>query len=123
MAKAKLHIILDKMSGRFTGDSEFYTTHRYGRTVISNYPLHKNPKYITANQRANSSSFGLLSKQVKAEMQDADRLAYWQNLYDQYRRMANTNLSKANAQFFGTPSDKFYKTLRGFILAQLKKQQ
>lgn len=123
MAKAQLDILLDKLSGRLTGDSKFYTTHRYGRTIISNYPMHKNPKSITANQRANSASFGEISRQAKTEMQNPDRLAYWQNKYDQYRKLADKNLPKANTQFFGTPSDKYYKTLRGFIIAQLRNQQ
>ena len=122
MARAKLNIILDKLSGRFAGKSEFYTTHRYGKTVVSNYPLHKDPKSITANQRANSASFGEASKQCKVEMSNPDRLAYWQDLYNQYCKLANRNLSKANTQFFGVPSDKYYSTLRGFIIAQLRTQ-
>lgn len=130
MAKAELDILLDKLSGRLKGDSKFYSTHRYGKTVISNYPLHKNPKSITANQRANSVSFGEISKQAKQEMSNPDRLAYWQNMYDQYRKLADKNLAKANAQFFNidpktTPLDKqkYYKTLRGFIIGQLRKQK
>lgn len=58
MAKAELDILLDKLSGRLTGDSRFYSTHRYGRTIISNYPKHKDPKSITPSQRANSTGFG-----------------------------------------------------------------
>lgn len=130
MAKAQLDILLDKLSGRLTGDSKFYTTHRYGRTIISNYPMHKDPKSITANQRANSASFGEISRQAKTEMQNPARLAYWQNKYDQYRKLADKNLPKANTQFFNidpntTPpaEQKYYKTLRGFIIAQLRKQQ
>ena len=129
MAKAELEVILNKLRGRITGDSKFYATNRYGKTVISNYPLHKNPKSISENQRANSASFGQRSKQAKLEMSDPDRLVYWQNLYDQYRKLANKNLAKANAQFFAvdpntTPLDKqkYYKTLRGFIIAQLRKE-
>ena len=126
MAKAELNIILEKMRGRFTGDSAFYTTNRYGRTVISNYPLHRDPQSITPRQRELNASFGQLSKQAKAEMSDPDRLAYWQNRYAAYKKAANTNLSRANADFFGTtdgrpniPADKYYQTLRGFIIAQL----
>ncbi len=128
MAKAELDILLDKLSGRFTGDSKFYSTHRYGRTVISNYPLHKDPKSITANQRANSASFGELSKRAKFEIQDPERLAYWQDRYAAYQKAANKNLAKANLEFFGTPdgqpsipADKYYTTLRGFIIGQLRK--
>lgn len=127
MAKAELSIILDKMRGRFAGDSKFYTTNRYGRTVISNYPLHRDPKTITPHQRELNASFGQLSKQAKLEMSDPERLAYWQDRYDAYKKAANKNLARANAQLFGTtngipnvPADKYYKTLRGFIIAQLK---
>ena len=124
MAKAELNILLDKLRGRITGDSVLYTTHRHGRTVISNYPIHKDPKSITPSQRANSSGFGQISRQAKQELADPARLAYWQDQYDQYKRLANKNLKKANTQFFGPNSpavikDTYYETLRGFVIAQL----
>ena len=127
MAKAQLDILLDKLSGRLTGDSEFYATHRYGRTVISNYPKHKDPNSITPSQRANSTGFGHRSTQAKQELDDPVRHAYWQDLYDQYKRLANKNLKEANIQFFGPNSpavikNKPYETLRGFVIAQLSKQ-
>ena len=126
MAKAQLDILLDQLSGRLTGDSEFYATHRYGRTVISNYPKHKDPKSITPSQRANSTGFGQRSTQAKQELDDPVRHAYWQDLYDQYKRLANKNLKEANIQFFGPNSpavikNKYYETLRGFVIAQLAK--
>ena len=128
MAKAQLDILIDKLSGRLTGDSEFYASHRYGRTVISNYPKHKDPNSITPSQRANSTGFGQRSKQAKQELDDPARYAYWQDQYDQYQRLANKNLKKANTQFFGPNSpavqkNKYYETLRGFVIAQLSKQQ
>lgn len=128
MAKAQLDILLDKLSGRLTGDSEFYATHRYGRTVISNYPKHKDPKSITPSQRANSTGFGQRSTQAKLELADPVRHAYWQDLYDQYKRLANKNLKEANIQFFGPDSpavikNKYYETLRGFVIAQLSKTE
>ena len=129
MAKAELDILLDKLSGRLTGDSKFYTTHRHGKTVISNYPLHRDPKKISATQRANSSSFGGTVKLCKTEMNNPERLAYWQEQYAAYTKLANKHLAKANAQFFGidpntTPQSKlkYYSTLRGFIIGQLTKQ-
>lgn len=128
MAKAELDILLNKLQGRLTGDSKFYATNRHGRTVISNYPMHKDPKSISAQQKANSSSFGQTAKQVKLEMQDPARLSYWQDQHTQYKKLAGKNLNRANAQFFGEDSaafikQKYYSTLRGFILAQLAKQQ
>ena len=127
MAKAELDILLSKLQGRLKGDSEFYVTNRHGKTVISNYPLHKNKKKLTANQRAAFASFGECSKQAKAELSDPARLAYWQEQYAEYKKLANKNLSRANRRFFGENStaaekDKFYSTLRGFIIAQLRKE-
>lgn len=127
MAKAELNILLDKLSGRILGDSKFYSTHRHGRTVISNYPMHKDPKSITPSQRANSSCFGQISRQAKQELDDPVRHAFWQDLYDQYKRLANKNIKKANTQFFGPNSpavikDKYYETLRGFVIGQLAKE-
>lgn len=126
MAKAKLDILLDDLNGRLTGDSEFYVSNRYGKTVISNYPLHRDPKKISAKQRSNSAAFGELSKQAKLEMSDPARLAFWQDRYAAYTKAANKSLAHANAQFFNidpitTPSSKqkFYLTLRGFIIASL----
>ena len=128
MAKAELDILLNKLQGRLTGDSKFYATHRNGRTVISNYPMHKDPKVISAHQKANSTAFAQASKQAKLELSDPSRQAYWQEQYDQYKRLANKNLNRANTQFFGPDSpavtkSKYYTTLRGFVVAQLSKQQ
>ena len=127
MAKAELDILLDKLSGRLTGDSKFYTTHRHGRTIVSNYPLHLDPKKMTEGQKANSSAFGQVVKQCKIEMNEPERLAYWTERYEVYKKAANKNLAKANVQFFGEtdgvpniPADKYYSTLRGFIIGQLR---
>lgn len=130
MAKAELDILLDKLSGRLTGDSKFYTTHRHGKTIISNYPLHRDPKKTTEGQRANSNAFGQAVKLCKQEMNDPERLAYWTERYEAYKKAANKNLAKANAAFFGVtngvsnvPADKYYTTLRGFIIGQLRVQK
>ena len=130
MAKAELDILLDKLSGRLTGDSKFYTSHRYGKTIVSNYPLHRDPKTITDIQRANSKAFGQLSKQATQEKNDPERLAYWEGQYAAYKKAANKNLAKANVEFFGMtdgvpniPADQYYETLRGFIIGQLRVQQ
>ena len=127
MAKAELDILLSKLQGRLTGDSKFYVTNRHGKTVISNYPLHKNKKKLTANQRATFASFGECSKRAKAELSDPARLAYWQARYAEYKKLANKSLSRANRRFFGEESNaaaqgKYYTTLRGFIIAQLRKE-
>ena len=127
MAQAELNITIDKLSGKIYGDSDVYIAHRYGKTVISHYPRHRDPKNITPHQRELSVAFGQVSKQAKAEMSDPVRHAYWQARYDEYRRLAAENLAKANAEFFGetngvpnVPADKYYVTLRGFVIGQLR---
>ncbi len=129
MAQAELDILLNKLSDRLTGDSKFYTTHRHGKTVVSNYPLHRDQKKVTTLQQAQSDAFGKAVKLCKAEMTKPERLTYWQEQYTQYTKLANRSLPRANAQFFGidpntTPQSKqkYYSTLRGFIIAQLTKQ-
>ena len=127
MGKAKLNILLDEFRGRIVGDSKYYATQRFGQEVISNYPLHRDPEKTTSRQRANSDAFGLASQQCKTEMNDPERLAYWKERYEAYKAAAKMKLSKANLQFFGErdgvpliPADKYYKTLRGFIIGQLR---
>jgi len=123
MAKAELSVLIDKLSGRINGKSRVYTSLRYGQTVISTYPLHRDPKKISARQRELNTQFTQAVKQCKLEMADSERLAYWQDRYAAYQKAANKNLSRANKDFFGTPTDKYYSTLRGFIIAQLRKQE
>ena len=130
MAQAELNITIDKLSGKIYGDSDVYIAHRYGKTVISHYPRYRNPNKITPHQRELSSLFGQVSKQAKAELSDPERRAWWQSRYDEYRRLAAENLAQANLTFFGSldgqptiPADKYYFTLRGFIIAQLRKQE
>ena len=79
------------------------------------------------------STFSQAVTLCKSEMLDPERLAYWQDRYIQYRKAAQKHIARANAKFLGTPasssasantrsSDKFYSTLRGFIIASLSIQ-
>ena len=75
-------------------------------TVVSHYPKHKDPKKITAHQHDLNDKFRQAVSQAKIELTTPDRRAYWQE------------------QFNNQPTDqKQYKTLRGFVIAQLTKQQ
>lgn len=116
MAKATLEIPFSSISGKLSGDSETYVSTRYGQTVISSYPKHRDPKKITPRQRELNTAFAQAVARTKAELADPVRRAYWQNLFDQHKK------STANKTNIG-PSHPTYKTLRGFTLAQLTKQQ
>ena len=108
MAKAELNISLDKMSGKIYGNSDVYIAHRYGKTVISHYPKHRDTSTFTPHQRELNASFAQISKQAKQELDDPARRAYWLERYNEY---------KAHIK----PSDKYYFTLRGFVIGQLSK--
>jgi hypothetical protein len=58
-------------------------------------------------------------------MGEAERLAYWEGPYGEYKKL--TANQRANRRFFSENStaaaqDKFYSTLRGFIIAQLRNE-
>ena len=60
-------------------------------------------------------------------MADSERLAYWKAQYAEYNKLASKSLNRANRRFFGEESTaaargKYYSTLRGFIIAQLRKE-
>lgn len=112
MAKAKLEIPFSSVSGRLSGDSETYVTMRYGETVISNYPKRREPKKITQHQKDLNANFAQVVAQVKLELSDPVHRAYWQEQFDKHQR------ATANK-----PTAQRYKTLRGFTIAQLTKQQ
>jgi hypothetical protein len=63
-------------------------------------------------------------------MNNPERLTYWTERHEEYKKAANKNLPKANTEFFGVtngvpnvPADKYYETLRGFIIGQLRVQK
>lgn len=167
MAKATLEVPFSSISGRLSGESEMYVTTRFGETVISTYPKHRDPKKITAHQRALNANFAQAVAQAKVELSDPIRRAYWQDRFTQYQRnpaaytsasasapSASFSVSEATAdktlsgETVTTPTNKpalqpaptqptpmhsapmqpvstqypRYKTLRGFLIAQLTKQ-
>ena len=144
MAKATLEVPFSSISGRLSGESEMYVTTRFGETVISTYPKHRDPKKITAHQRALNANFAQAVAQAKVELSDPIRRAYWQDRFTQYQRNpaaytpASASMS-ASAPFSNKPvvqptplqsaptqpismQHPRYKTLRGFLIAQLIQQ-
>ncbi len=95
MAQAELNITIDKLSGKIYGNSDVYIANRNGKTVISHYPKHRDPNSLTPHQRDLNTSFAQISA--------------WQQRYDEYKANYNSK-------------DKYYFTLRGFVIAQLSKQ-
>ncbi|MBR1808305.1 MAG: hypothetical protein IJ776_02845 [Paludibacteraceae bacterium] len=104
MAKADLEFPLDGIHGSPYSKSEIYYANRLGETVISHYPKHKDPAKITAHQHELSNNFRQAVAKAGKELNDPQRRTYWQE--------------KFNAQ----KKPKKYKTLRGFVIAQLTKK-
>ena len=148
MAKIELATPFDEMSGKLSSNERIVMRTRYGRThtYAIRHPF-RGP--FSENQQTVINAFAQAVQQCKAEMTDPERLAYWQNRYEQYTKAARRNPARANARFIGTPassstspdarssasahasssaspdvrsSDKFYLTLRGFIIASLSAQ-
>ena len=118
MAKVELATPFDEMSGKLSSREHIVMRTRYGRTEAYAYRNpHKGP--ISENRKPIINAFSQAVKQCKSEMADPERLAFWQDRYAQYTKLAKRNPVKANTQFIGTNTDKYYLTLRGFIIASL----
>ena len=121
MAKTIPSLLFDTFSGKLSRKERIVMRTRNGRThayaILNPYtgPLAESRKRAI-------STFSEAVRLCKAEMSDPDRLAYWQERYIQYRKAANKHVGRANSKFLGTTSDKFYTTLRGFIIASLSAQ-
>ena len=132
MAKVQPALPFDHFSGKLSRKERIVMRTRNGRThayAITN--PYTGP--LAESRKRAISTFSQAVALCKSEMLDPERLAYWQDRYIQYRKAANKHVARANAKFLGTPasssasantrsSDKFYSTLRGFIIASLSAQ-
>ena len=121
MAHIEPALPFDHFSGKLSRRERIVMRTRNGRTHA--YAI-QNPYTgpLAESRKRAINTFSQAVKQCKTEMSDPDRLAYWQNRYTQYCKAANKHLARANAKFLGTTSDRFYSTLRGFIIASLSAQ-
>lgn len=121
MAKVEPALPFDHFSGKLSRKERIVMRTRNGRTHA--YAI-QNPYTgpLAETRKRAISTFSQAVKQCKIEMSDPNRLSYWQDRYLQYRKAANKHIGRANTKFIGTTSDKFYSTLRGFIIASLSSQ-
>ena len=118
MAKVEPALPFDHFSGKLSRKERIVMRTRNGRThayAITN--PYTGP--LAESRKRAISTFSEAVRLCKTEMSNSDRLAYWQDRYLQYRKAANKHIGRANTKFFGTNSDMFYSTLRGFIIASL----
>ena len=121
MAHVEPALAFDSFSGKLSRKERIVMRTRNGRThayAITN--PYQGP--ISENRKPVISAFSQAVAQCKVEMTDPERLAFWQDRYAQYNKQARRNPTRANARFIGTDTDKYYSTLRGFIIASLSVQ-
>ena len=106
MARVKLNKKFEKYTGTPPPNgSRFYLTERYGETIMSHYPMHRDPESLTANQKASNVEFA--QARLRADTALADPVQH-----DEWLRKWHDSL---------THRGKHYKTLRGFVIAQMRK--
>ena len=121
MAHIEPALPFDHFSGKLSRKERIVMRTRNGRThayAITN--PYTGP--LAESRKRAISTFSQAVTCCKYEMSDPERLAYWQDRYIQYRKAANKHVDRANAKFLGTRTDKFYSTLRGFIIASISAQ-
>ena len=121
MAHIEPALPFDHFSGKLSRKERIVMRTRNGRTHA--YAI-MNPYTgpLAESRKRAISTFSQAVTFCKSEMLDPERLAYWQDRYIQYCKATNKHVARANAKFLGTTTDKFYSTLRGFIIASLSAQ-
>ncbi len=108
MAKVKLNKKFEKYTGTPPPNgSRFYLTERYGETVMSHYPMHRDPETISDKQRASMNQMSQARTIADAELKDPIK-------HDEWLKKWHESITTEGAQ---------YKTLRGFTIAQVRKKQ
>ena len=108
MAKATLNKKFKSYTGMLPpNDHRLYITNRFGQEVISHCPEHRDPNTITEAQRQAFQLIKKASALADADLRDPVKHDEW--------------LHKWHASL-GVRSAKHYKTLRGFVIAQIRQQ-
>ena len=108
MARVKLNKKFEKYTGTPPPNgSRFYLTERYGETVMSHYPMHRDPDTISEKQQASMDQMSQARAIADAELKDPVK-------HDEWLRKWHESITTGGQQ---------YKTLRGFTIAQVRKNQ
>ena len=112
---------IQNLSGKFSLNDKIIFRTRNGRTHA--YVMHNPYKgELAESRKAAINLFAEASRLCSQEMQDPDRLAYWQEEYKKHlKRTKNLSLTSQNSRSSYSRT-KRYSTLRGFILAPISQQ-
>ena len=108
MGKVTLNEKFKKYTGAMPPNGHrFYLTNRYGETIISHCPIERDPSTITEKQKASSSQHIQATALADTALKDPIK-------HDEWLHKWHASLSNRRA--------KQYKTLRGFVIAQIRQQ-
>ena len=108
MARARLNKKFKDYIGKIPPNGHrFYLTNRFGEKVISHCPEHRDPDSISEAQRRAFQLVKEASAKADAELRDPVK-------HDEWLKKWHDSLSNRRA--------KHYKTLRGFVIASIRKQ-
>jgi len=105
-------VTLSKNFKKYTGtpppnDHRFYLTNRFGETIFSHCPIHRDPEKVSQAQHDSFKLIVQASAKADADLKDPVK-------HDEWRRQWNASFAQRTA--------KHYKTLRGFVIAAYRKQ-
>lgn len=106
MGRVKLDEKFKKYTGMLPPNGHrFYLTNRYGETIISHCPLHRDPGTVTENQLESCDVHTKATKIADNELKDPIKKDEWRKKWIEAITVGGQN----------------YKTLRGFTIAQVRK--
>jgi len=103
-------VTLDEKFKSYTGalppkGHRFYLTNRYGETIISHCPTSRDPSTITEKQKESSSDLTQATALADAALKDPIQHEEWLHKWHEAT----------------TIGGKKYKSLRGFVIAEMRK--
>lgn len=103
-------VTLDEKFKKYTGalppnGHRFYLTNRYGQTIISHCPKQRDRSTITDKQIASSSDLTQATALADTELKDPIKHDEWLHKWHEAITIGGKN----------------YKTLRGFVIAEMRK--
>lgn len=115
MAKATLNKKFKKYTGLVPpNDHRMYLTNRFGEEVISHCPEHRDPDSITPAQRQAFQLIKQASALADADLRDPVKHDAWLHKWHEHSALCASHSPHR--------PKKPYKTLRGFVIAQIRQQ-
>ena len=115
MARVKLNKKFKEYTGALPPNGHrFYLTNRFGEEIISHMPEHRDPDSVTPAQRQAFQLIKQASALADADLRDPVK-------HDEWLRKWNEHSALCASRSPHRPK-KSYKTLRGFVIAAIRKQ-